>query len=313
MGDFNARELLSKLRSEATKSNDLSSFDKSSERKESKETLKPSFTPQLVFNPAQRRENMEIRIALEREIQSLQEEVTRLKDENKKLRTEKLTAEQNMAYNKQKSDDIIAKLRNKIAQQKLGSSSYGDQHSRVKRSEALLPPPPPTSTLRAFQENGYGDASDAQNLQPQSSSSFAGLTFSELMRRSTPNTPEFTESLRRHGRKSESYTPTSDPQYNAAKHSKSQQPSRHQSTTESFLNHGMAFTQAFPPPTQPHHQANATPYPHAHPHTHLHPHGAQMPMQHGNDSRLHQGRDLTSAPDEFDADDDLPVVEIDLR
>lgn len=196
-------------------------------------------------SPTQRREYLEIRTELEREIKRLQIEVMELKNDNKALHHENIDMKKQLHEHKEKSDECVAKLRNKIAIMKdkidehkviterrvetmtsmgiLGMAApahannfiytggilkrhnkegarartpRGDRPSSPSPSPMPPLPPPPllasspnpnSNQINSFYASG-------SNLL---GASFAEPTFSELMRRSTPNTKDFQESLRR--------------------------------------------------------------------------------------------------------------------
>jgi hypothetical protein len=160
-------------------------------------------------NFMQRREHMEIRAELEREIKRLQDQVAELKSENKKIKHDYTELEAKYNASKQKNQDVIANLRGKRWQLPV-PWKYPDARSYHRTGKLVRPDslkttmvtsrsaiatqgprlgpnrkatvPGASSTRRANGGNPSPE-NDDDSARPEVSGNFAGPTFNELMRR----------------------------------------------------------------------------------------------------------------------------------
>mmetsp|Transcript_3223 Transcript_3223/g.5008 ORF Transcript_3223/g.5008 Transcript_3223/m.5008 type:complete len:352 (-) Transcript_3223:161-1216(-) len=133
-------------------------------------------------------ERPDVRIELENHVQQLSEEISRLKATNKQLILEKRELEERLVDQKDRSDDVIAKLRNHVASlnKKLNALKASPNNKQKLSAKKAIN----ESFNRVSQRNGRTGV-------PSTEKSFAGPTFSEIMRRATSDNDDFTTSLRK--------------------------------------------------------------------------------------------------------------------
>lgn len=88
----------------------------------------------------QRQEGNPVRSELEKEIKKLQDEITSLRAQNKQLQADKEDVERQFIEFKIKSEDLVTKLRGKIA-----ALALAQQKGSIDGTGKLYPGPPPTA------------------------------------------------------------------------------------------------------------------------------------------------------------------------
>ncbi|KAJ1437484.1 hypothetical protein B484DRAFT_392729 [Ochromonadaceae sp. CCMP2298] len=228
---FNPHELLSKLRAKSSSSASSSLLASNAPTPTSSQRAASGQEAR-----ASRQENLNARLEMEREIKRLQTEMVALRSENVQLRTDKEDVEQQLVEYRVKSEETITKLRGKIASVAIHSGvGAADRGSGAGK---LYPPSPnlfnssvmsasmSSSVGRTFPGSGRSPdkpftAADLGGKRPPpppsaedmyrqisaSGGSFRDPTFSELMRRSTADHQEYTQTLRRQGANKPGPTP----------------------------------------------------------------------------------------------------------
>eukprot|EP00981_Chlorochromonas_danica_P000730 scaffold156_cov173-Ochromonas_danica.AAC.18 len=178
--------------------------------------------------------NLSARIELEKELKKLQDEIAILKTENKQLISDKEDVERQFIEYKIKNEDLVTKLRGKIAAMSLAQqqrpveghgkiypqSAHGHKtHNRnmhyAKMYGSPPPPPPPlgpTLTHSSQQQQPQWQSPEVPPLT--GSKGFREPTFSELMRRSTTEFSDFQDSLRRSAGSKTALVPKTTPSNN---------------------------------------------------------------------------------------------------
>eukprot|EP01032_Pedospumella_encystans_P012611 gene12611-14580_t len=248
---FNPQELLSKLRAKSTNStaasvsssvapepqshrqmerrnSGASEFEQRSSNTNRVQATKNIRAPvSLTLTPSQRQENLNSRLELEKEIKRLQDEVAALARENQQLKRDKEDVEQQFMDFRTKNEDIVVKLRGKIAAITLANQEglpadrgagagkmYAPPHQSIKqmnanqlnlsssRSPSAKGLNTPLSVHSQGHHAGFHDSEAKHHTHHAGAPGTGGFrdpTFSELMRRSTPEHVELRDALRRNG------------------------------------------------------------------------------------------------------------------
>ncbi len=150
--NFDAHEILSKLRAKSGFAGDGSVASSSSNGSPTRNGRSVGLSSRsikgpssLTLTPAQRQDNLDIRNELEREIKKLQLEVQALRAENSQIRGEKEDIARQFLDHKIKTEDIVTKLRGRLAAVSLGKGekqASGKMADRGKGAGKLYSPSP---------------------------------------------------------------------------------------------------------------------------------------------------------------------------